>query len=109
MGNLNKIISLVIGLITVAVFFAVLTGRINLRERFNGSTAKKTITPTPTRIRSQARITPTPTLAYVVNRYQNGNNQGKNITQIPSTGIPMILTSGLLASLSIGIYLRRKK
>lgn len=110
MNNLNKIISLVIGLITVVVFFAVLTGRINLGTKLS-RTNKTTITPSPTsKPVLNTGKTPTPTLAYKVNRYQaQTGTAGTNITSIPATGIPTPLISALFAVLLGGVYLRGKK
>lgn len=109
MENLNKIISLVIGLVIVVVVFAVLTGRINLRSKImklgvKNSSASPTPSITPN---SQVKQTPTPTLGYKVNRYQQ--SVGGQKPQIPATGTPLILYSSLFAILSAGIYLRGRK
>ncbi|PJA55225.1 hypothetical protein CO165_04710, partial [Candidatus Roizmanbacteria bacterium CG_4_9_14_3_um_filter_33_18] len=48
MDSFNKVISFVLGLIVVLVFFAVVTGKINLKSKTSTtSTSKSTITPTP--------------------------------------------------------------
>lgn len=111
MGNLNKIVSLVIGLITVVVFFAVLTGRINLGtklSRTNKSIAP-TLTPTPKKALTSPK-TPTPTLAYKVNRYQaQGASSPANINNIPATGLPLPLIPAIFATLLAGVYFKGKK
>lgn len=110
MGNVNKIVSLIIGLVTVAVFFAVLTGRINLKNKLPRISSNKSISPTPAK-KIQAKNVPTPTLTYRVNQYQNqSNSQGQtgNISQIPTTGVSLFFYSTLFTTLSVGFYLRNK-
>ncbi|MBI2641720.1 hypothetical protein HYW87_03960, partial [Candidatus Roizmanbacteria bacterium] len=61
MDNFNKILSFVLGLVVVIVFIAVITGRLNLRNRLarvSGVSPTPKQSPTPTR---NVYITPTPT------------------------------------------------
>lgn len=108
MDNLNKTISFVLGLVVVLVFFAVISGRINLKGRLPfiaGST-----TPTPTK---SPVITPIPTSGLTINQpsgsYNNNNNQTKPPKTIPSTGSPTLLFPILISALSGGFMLRRTK
>ena len=91
MDNFNRVISFILGLVVVIVFFAVVTGRINLKKPFFLSKANVTptlsITPSPTPI-STVRTTSSST-GETINFYQKTNN--KTPTTIPSTGSPSIL------------------
>ncbi len=73
MGDFNRVISFVLGLIVVVVFIAVVTGRLNIRQRILTSNDRKvvlTATPTPTPKSTEkkgffsflGKATPTPTL-----------------------------------------------
>ena len=120
MDSANKIISFVLGLVVVIVFFAVITGRIKLKTPnllFLGK--KTTLTPTPT-------VTPKPNIISSVtipgnttqktgsttnSNYQPYNktvvsNNG-NLKTIPSTG-PGLLLPIAISSLIGGIYIKRK-
>ncbi len=69
MGDFNKVVSFFLGLIVVVVFLAVVTGRLNLRQRVLSNNVKRVVTPTPTTKAEKKsggflffrRATPTPT------------------------------------------------
>jgi len=110
MDNFNKVLSFILGLVVVIVFFAVLTGRINLKKNFRFLSAKTSPTP-------QTKITPTPVSTVTIsntsstqsttsyNRYQTTN---KTPSTIPSTGSPTFLLPFFFSTLGAGIYLKKK-
>lgn len=111
MENLNKIISLLIGLVIVIVFFAVLSGRINLRNLTNLGRSTAKISPTLTPVPTKKVPTPSPTLSYQVNRNQSQTGSSANGSvpnKIPSTGLPSVFIPSLITALLAGIALSRK-
>lgn len=104
MDSFNKIISFVLGLVVVIVFFAVVTGRINFKgglPKLTKTSPTPTTSPTPsTESGTRVVINPTGTLG----RYQQ---QSKSATQIPATGLPTLFIPSLLASAAGGIFLRK--
>lgn len=56
MEGLNKIISLILGLVVVVILFAIITGRINLKGKNILKLGNQTVTTTPA-----VSVTPTPT------------------------------------------------
>lgn len=106
MDNFNKIVSFILGLVVVIVFFAVITGRIKL-GKYTPSFAKKP-TPTPTVV-STVKIEDKPTNV-VYNNYQTTNKNTystKTPTTIPSSGLPTFFIPSLLAGVFGGSYLRK--
>lgn len=110
MDNLNKTISFVLGLVVVLVFFAVITGRINLKGKL--PTFGKTPTPTPT---TQSANTSLPSLNKTsqADSLTKSNNNYKNSTvkaptTIPQTGSPTLLIPILISGLGGGILLKKK-
>ncbi len=106
MDNFNKVISFILGLVVVIVFFAVITGRLNLRGRIplltRSVSPTQSVKTTPTPI-STIRISPASVIGnQTYNRYQ------KTPTTIPATGSPTIILTVLISSLMTGFYLRRK-
>lgn len=100
MDSFNKIISFVLGLVVVIVFFAVVTGKINFKGGFPKlskptPTPTQSVTPAPT---TKAKITPTGT-------YESYKSGGKT-TSIPATGLPTLFIPTLLAGAASGIFLR---
>ncbi len=94
MDNLNKIVSFVLGLVVVLVFLAIITGRLNLKNKIPLFSGK--VSPTST-----VRITPTPT-------YGNyAMKQGKTPSTIPSAGSPTILLPFLFSGLGGGFFLKK--
>lgn len=103
MDNFNKIISFVLGLVVVIVFFAVITGRINFRKGLPSLTSSPTTTVTPTQTQTQTTSkspSPTPT------NYGSYKATGKTTT-IPATGLPTIFIPSLLAVAAGGAFLRK--
>lgn len=105
MDNLNKTVSFILGLVVVLVFLAIVTGRLNLKNKLPIFSGK--VSPTPT-----VKITPTPTKLIESNKegstYGNYNmKQAKTPTSIPSTGSPTILLPLLFSGLGGGFFLKR--
>ncbi len=106
MDNFNKVISFILGLVVVIVFFGVVTGRINLKSKipFVGGLQTKNISPTPA-------VSPTPiSTVKIYNNSQTSNlYQTQKPNSIPATGSPteiLIITSFLSG---LGYYLRSSK
>ena len=98
MEGLNKIVSFILGLVVVIVFFAVVTKRIDLRnigKKSNTTATSISITPTPKSI-SSIKIIPT-----------NNTYNTSTPSSIPSTGFPTIFIPTLLAGLFGGLKLRK--
>ena len=103
MDSFNKVISFVLGLVVVLVFFAVVTGKIKLPGKLSSSFAKTTPTPTP--------------ISTVKINEQTNNSIGGSVLcnsykvskpgSIPATGIPTLFIPSLLASGLGGIFLRK--
>ncbi len=103
MDNFNKIISFVLGLVVVIVFFAVVTGRINFKKGIPSLSVSPTATVTPTQNQTQANAkAPTPTPA----NYGSYKTGGK-ATTIPATGLPTVFIPSLLAGAMGGFFLRK--
>lgn len=116
MDNLNKTVSFVLGLVVVLVFLAIVTGRLNLKNKLPllGSKA----TPTPSQKIITQKITtnneqsttsvPNSTGAQnpAYNQYQVV--QGKTPATIPSTGSPTLLLPLLFSGLGGGLLLKKK-
>ena len=129
MDSFNKVISFVLGLVVVLVFFAVATGKINLRGKTGvASTTKITISPTQTPknnggffglFKSNSPTptsTPTqePTSSITINTSENNvykqNNQvvpQSKAKSIPSTGLPTLFIPLLFSGLAGGSILRK--
>jgi len=119
MQDFNKILSFILGLIVVIVFLVVISGKLNLRNKFLPFS-----TPTPTK--QQAKTTAP---AVAINQYQNqatpqpttaspshstpapvAMTKGyQPLTTIPSTGPETSLLVLMLSGLGAGFYLRRKR
>lgn len=106
MDNLNKTISFVLGLVVVLVFFAVISGRLNLKSNLPFIGKSATPTPTQTQIKT--------TISGQNNQNPKEINSYKNSTvktplTIPQTGSPTLLIPVLISGLGSGILLRRVK
>lgn len=101
MDNLNKTVSFVLGLVVVLVFLAIITGRLNLKNKIPLFSGK--VSPTPI-----VKITPTPTKLVESSAYGNYAMKGKVPSTIPSTGSPTILLPLLFSGLGGGIFLMRR-
>jgi len=122
MDSFNKVISFALGLVVVLVFFAVVTGKINLKSKTSTTTAKTTITPTPAQKNSggffglfkPATPTPTPTSKPVSstsegtseNNVYKQNTTTSSAKSIPSTGLPTLFIPFLISGLAGGSLLR---
>lgn len=129
MDSFNRVVSFILGLVVVLVFFAVITGKINLKSK-TASTSATAITPTPTSTQKNngglfgffSRATPTPTVtpaqnptptAVVTLNTNNLYNQGVSATgvpspkTIPSTGLPTLFIPALISGLVGGGFLRK--
>lgn len=105
MDNLNKTISFVLGLVVVLVFFAVISGRLNLKGKL--PTFGKVATPTPTQTQTQAEKTNTTLVTQTTNNTKN--TTVKKTLTIPQTGSPTMLLPILLSGLAAGLALRKSK
>ncbi|MFH0979646.1 MAG: hypothetical protein V1803_01730 [Candidatus Roizmanbacteria bacterium] len=100
MEGLNKIVSFILGLVVVIVFFAVVTGKINLKNigkksSLTTAVTTKSITPTP-KVVSSIKINPT-----------NHPYSSSSPSSIPSTGLPTLFIPTLLVGLFGGSKLRQ--
>ena len=123
MDSFNKVISFALGLVVVLVFFAVVTGKINLKSKTSTTAAKTTTTPTPTQKNSggffgffkSSTPTPTPTTksaSYNTEGTDDNNVYKQNTTtssakSIPSTGLPTLFIPILISGLAGGSLLRK--
>ena len=111
MDNFNRVISFVLGLVVVIVFFAVLTGKLKLPGKLGSPFAKTSPTPTPTK-----SINPTPISTVRIENETSGRALGNSYkTQsnssaaksIPSTGLPTLFIPTLLSGALGGSFLRK--
>lgn len=122
MDQFNKALSFILGLVVVAVFIVVASGKIKLNgikfPSASTNTAKVSVTPSPSptikpistlKVESKgqqvvAGNTPVPTYNPVYHTYGN-----KNVpTSIPNTGVPIVLFPLLGGSLAAGFFLKSK-
>lgn len=102
MDSFNKVISFILGLVVVIVFFAVVTGRLKI-GKFNPQVFSKKLTPTPTPI-SSINI-PSTDQAQTTTKYNNYKTQ--NPKTIPATGIPTFFIPSLIGGALGGSFLRK--
>ncbi len=122
MDSFNKVISFALGLVVVLVFFAVVTGKINLKSKTSTSASKSILTPTPAQknnggffgLFKSATSTPTPTAKTISsikmdtsedNVYKQ-NTTTSSAKSIPSTGLPTLFIPILISGLAGGSILR---
>lgn len=107
MDNFNKLVSFILGLVVVIVFFAVVTGRLNL-GKYTPSFAKKTrITPTPSPV-STVKIEEKTTPNYSSNAYYSNTYYSKtNPKNIPATGVPTFFIPSVVLAGASGWFLRK--
>jgi len=116
MDNFNKLFSFILGLIVVVVFFAVLTGVINFKNKFTPLIGFKT-TPTPTKT-----ITVNNTNKKIISSLELENKSNNltynnysptlktnNLQTIPKTGLPTFILPLLFSTLVGGVVLGGKK
>ena len=114
MDSFNRVISFVLGLVVVLVFFAVITGRLKLPGKLSSPFSKAT-TPTPTKT-----VNPTPISTVKIDSQTGGsvleNNYKTQATPtkapgkpgtIPATGLPTLFIPSLLAGAAGGAFLRK--
>lgn len=117
MESLNRIIFLILGLVAVIIFFAVLTGRINLKGKlptFSDGAKKENLTPTPTSVQSnisntETKKTDTASENKPYKTTDSTTTAQKKLTSIPATGLPTLLWPVSLSFFGIGFYLARRK
>src|SRR3989339_645642 len=111
MEGLNKIISFVLGLVVVIVFYAVVTGKLDLKSKLTKTTKSQTIsgvssdqtTPTPTKTTTSGSVNSVKT---ATNSYGSYKTNGKT-TSIPSTGLPVLFIPSLLGAAIGGSFLKK--
>lgn len=119
-SSFNKIISFVLGLIVVIVFFAIITGRININRNIpffsrRTSSITPTLTPTP-----QSTIVSSVTIEdrksdNMKNKYQEANNKylttenQKKPTTIPAAGLPTFFVPLMFIGFLGGYFLKKTK
>ncbi|MCX7955558.1 MAG: hypothetical protein N2593_00385 [Patescibacteria group bacterium] len=115
MDNFNKLISFVLGLVIVIVFFAVVTGKINLGKRTTIFSKKTTITPSPI---SKIEINENKTIINNKNKNQNTqtptknnyyltSDQKTNPKTIPATGISTFFIPSIFLVGASGWFLKK--
>lgn len=106
MEGMNKLISLFLGLVVVIIFFGVITGRINLKNKLPKLSKTTTVTPTP-----QTTTIKVTSESQQSNYYQKPTlipaRKYSQVTAIPSTGSPTILLPLAFFSLIVGRKLRK--
>lgn len=111
MDSFNKVISFVLGLVVVLVFFSVVTGKIKLPGKLSSSFVKKTTTSTPTPV-STTTVSDNSSETSQVSSLGN-NYKAQSVTtaskakSIPATGISTFFIPSLLASGLSGVFLRK--
>lgn len=103
MDNFNKVISFILGLVVVIVFFAVVTGRLKI-GKFNPPVFSRKITPTPTPI-SSVNIPSTTSENKTIG--ENNNYKTQNTKTIPKTGLPTFFIPSLISGALGGFFLRK--
>ena len=119
MDSFNKVISFVLGLVVVLVFFAVVTGKINLKSKTSPSSPVqknsggffglfKSASPTPALIPTSTPSSITiNTSGNNVYKQNNQTSQYSNAKSIPSTGLPTLFIPILFSGLVGGSFLRK--
>ena len=119
MDSFNKVISFVLGLVVVLVFFAVVTGKINLKSKTSPSSPVqknsggffglfKSASPTPTLIPTSTPSSITiNTSGNNVYKQNNQTSQYSNAKSIPSTGLSTLFIPILFSGLVGGSFLRK--
>ncbi|MFA6533300.1 MAG: hypothetical protein WCT22_04885 [Patescibacteria group bacterium] len=122
MDSFNKVISFVLGLVVVLVFFAVVTGKINLKSKTSSTPNLNTvISPTPVKKNTGGFFsflkpvspTPTPTStqkplsSVTINNNENNTYKNTSPKSIPSTGLPTVFIPILFSGLAGGNFLRK--
>ncbi|MCS7093477.1 MAG: hypothetical protein NZL96_03610 [Patescibacteria group bacterium] len=111
MDNFNRIVSFVLGLVVVVVFFAVVTGRIDLRRYFSNpnrqSQGRQVISPTPSlepkrlSVSSETVVSPSPEEPVQTLRFTTTPQT------IPAAGLPSFFIPVLFGLGMIGLSLKK--
>ena len=130
MEQFNKALSFILGLIVVAVFIVVASGKFNIKglnvpKANTASNSAPSVTPQPTSKPwfsfGQPKATPTPTIKTVATTQNRNlaveqNQQDPNYhsyinsnapTTIPNTGVPIVLFPLLGSSFLTGIFMKK--
>ncbi len=120
MDSFNKVISFVLGLVVVLVFFAVVTGKINLKSKTSSTANTNTvISPTPVKKNTGGffsflkKVSPTPTptqkplSSITISNAENNTYKNTSPKSIPSAGLPTIFIPILFSGLAGGSFLRK--
>lgn len=111
MDGMNKVISLILGLIVVVVIVAIVAGRLNLTKRFLSSSKNgnaSVLTPFPTTTPSKGSPTPTKTAAQRALPTAVSRTKGGVATnEIPKTGPSEVFMLSTLVLMGGGLILRR--
>lgn len=110
MDSFNRVISFVLGLVVVLVFFAVVTGKLKLPGKFSSPFAKTTPTPTPISTVKIDEQTESGTGGSVLGNNYKAQTPTKTPTKpgsIPATGLPTLFIPSLLAGGLGGAFLRK--
>lgn len=120
MEQFNKVISFVLGLVVVAIFLAVATGKINLKGKLfpfsSGASSSKSVTPSPTKaptttskLNQTSGTTQTTKGGIPVStntpNYHSYSSVG-NVSNIPSTGPELLIPIAVSAFVG-GSFLRK--
>jgi len=114
MAGFNKTISFLLGLVVVIVFFAVVTGKVNLKDKLTFLRRQKNIQ-TNKPIEENKIIKPTPIVPKtkpVANRHQEEENGSQppvdNLKTIPATGLPTLALPLLTTATVVGFYIKKR-
>ena len=120
MDSFNKVISFVLGLVVVLVFFAVVTGKINLKSKTSSvPDSKIVVSPTPVKKNTGGffsflkKVSPTPTptqkplQSITVENIENNTYKNTSPKSIPSAGLPTIFIPILFSGVAGGNFLRK--
>lgn len=112
MDNINKIISFVLGLVVIAIFLVILSGRLQLKERFLAASRGESLTPTPTAVQEseQANLSPTQSTtpaAVAKNTTPTPTRSVDSVNTIPDTGAGTSLLLFSFIGGGVGIVLRK--
>ncbi|PIV09643.1 hypothetical protein COS31_04570 [Candidatus Roizmanbacteria bacterium CG02_land_8_20_14_3_00_36_15] len=108
MDNFNKVISFALGLVVVVVFLAVISGKINLKNKIPqlSGLSKTQVTPSPT---TTPRPVQTPSAGYSL--YKNASvsvDKTQPTKTIPATGAPTIFIPMLFSTFITGLYFKKR-
>ena len=119
MGNFNKVLSFILGLVVVIVFVIVLSKRLNLQSKFIPFGSKTSPTPTITKLSDKGLEKPTdktkdtPEIKFTQPEEQEDTQETqeavKQIQSIPETGPSEALLYLYTTIGTAGIFLRRFK